>query len=61
MKIEIEVYYKNTRTGKFRLLHEVITEDDIIELAKEKTRENGLYPEDEWKFESVTVERIETV
>ena len=58
-KILIDVYFKNKETGKFQIFHEVITEEDIERLAKEKTQDSlPMWMDENWEYESTNVDKV---
>jgi len=59
MEIRIDVYFKNQKTGKFNLLRETITEDDIERLAQEKAQENQpMWLSEDHVFHSTEIDEI---
>lgn len=61
MNLKIDIYYKHKTKNKFNIFHDNITEEDIQELAKQKTKDNlPMWMNDEWEFESANVVNIET-
>lgn len=62
MEIRVDIFYKNTkRTSKINthISHEVITEDDIIELAKNKSGESRpMWMGEEWEIDSANIDEI---
>jgi len=60
MELKIDVYFKNKETGKFQILHEVITEEDIERLAKEKTQDSlPMWMDENWEYESTDVDKVD--
>jgi hypothetical protein len=60
MDLKIDVFYRNKKTGKFQILHETITEKDIDEIAREKTKDNlPMWMDENWEFNSADVDKIE--
>ena len=60
MDLTIEVYYKNKETGKYHIFHEVITEEDIKRLAKEKTQDSlPMWMDENWEYESTNVDKVD--
>lgn len=59
MKFNTDIYYKNKKTGKFQIFHEVITEEDIKKLIEEKTKDSlPMWMDENWEFESVNIDNI---
>jgi hypothetical protein len=60
MELKIDVYFKNKETGKFQIFHEVITEEDIERLAKEKTQDSlPMWMDENWEYESTNVDKVD--
>ena len=60
MTLTVDVFYRNKKTGSFRIIHEVITEEDIQNLAKEKTQDSlPIDMNENWEYQSTTVDRVD--
>ena len=59
MELQIYIYFKNKKSGKFSLLRETITEDDIMELARQKALEDApMWMTEDHEFHSVEIDEI---
>lgn len=59
MEITIDIYYRNKETGKFAILHETITEDDIKRIAEIKAQESQpLWLNENHELHSVEFDKI---
>ena len=54
--MEIDIYYRNKETGKFKIFHEVITEEDFEKLAKEKTQPLPIWMDEDWEYDDFDIE-----
>jgi len=60
MEIKIDVYFKKKETGKFHIFHEVVTEEDIERIAKEKTEDSlPMWMDKNWVYESTSVDSVD--
>jgi len=60
MNLEIDAYYKNNQTGKYQILNEQFTEEDIAEIIKEKNKDHlPMWMDKNWEFDSINVNKID--
>ena len=60
MDLTIDVYYKNKETGKYQILHDKVTEDDIAELIKERNKDSlPMWMDENWEFDSINVDKVD--
>ena len=58
MEIKLSVFYRNKETNKFHIFHETVTELDIEEIAKEKTKDTPMWMDENWEYESFSAESV---
>ncbi len=60
MNLTIDVYYKNKETGKYQILHDKVTEDDITELIKKRNKDSlPIWMDKNWEFDSINVAKVD--
>ena len=60
MKLKIDVYYRDKKSGAFEIFHETIDEDDFIKIVKERCdNSKPMWMGEDWKFDSISVDKVE--
>ena len=60
MDLTIDVYYRNKENGKYHILHDKVTEEDIAELIKERKKDSlPMWMDENWEFNTITVDKVD--
>ena len=60
MKIIIDVYYRNKNNGSYKIISEEITQEDIEQIAKDKTKDNlPMWMSDYYEYSTTNIDKVE--